>query len=202
MLTGRHDFCVLVASGLFSPEVRGGHYYEFLVRMCRLVLEILTLFHTKRCHFLHQLDLASKISTRFQTYCSFWKMYLVCKPLVIKLRLQILTLAFSLFKMPKNCQINKKIGRQTSTWWPRQTENWSIRTYRPTAFTNRPKNFSWSASRCSKSANPRNLSLKSTIRALFYFALFWRSLVNRCSHFRMVISYRHFFSLSSHLVAG
>lgn len=39
-------------------------------------------------------------------------MYLVCKPLVIKLRLQILTLAFSLFKMPKNCQINKKIGRQ------------------------------------------------------------------------------------------
>ena len=44
----------------------GGYSWEFLVWVCRSNLQILTLFHTKKCHFSHPFsDLASKIHTRF-----------------------------------------------------------------------------------------------------------------------------------------
>ena len=45
-----------------------GYSWEFLVGACRPVLQILTPFQTKICHFLHPFsELASKIHTRFQT---------------------------------------------------------------------------------------------------------------------------------------
>ena len=47
----------------------GGHSSEFLVGVCRPVLQILTQFQTKIFHFPHPFsDLASKIHTRFQTF--------------------------------------------------------------------------------------------------------------------------------------
>ena len=46
----------------------GGYYWEFLVGVCRPVLQILTLFQTKKCHFPHPFsDQISKIHTHFQT---------------------------------------------------------------------------------------------------------------------------------------
>ena len=49
----------------FEP---GGYSWEFLVGVCRPVLQSLTLFQTKKCHFSQPfLDLASRIHTRFQT---------------------------------------------------------------------------------------------------------------------------------------
>ena len=46
----------------------GGGGEAFLVGACRPVLQILTPFQTKICHFLHPFsELASKIHTRFQT---------------------------------------------------------------------------------------------------------------------------------------
>ena len=47
----------------------GGEYsWEFLVGVCRPVLQILTLFQTKKCHFPHPFSVqTSKIHTRFQT---------------------------------------------------------------------------------------------------------------------------------------
>ena len=46
-----------------------GRVWEFLVGVCRLVLQILTRFQTKKCNFPHRFsDLASKIRTRFQTW--------------------------------------------------------------------------------------------------------------------------------------
>ena len=46
----------------------GGYSWEFLVEVCRLVLQILTPFQAKNYHFpLSFSDLASKIHTRFQT---------------------------------------------------------------------------------------------------------------------------------------
>ena len=46
-----------------------GHSWEFLVGVCRPVLQILTLFQTKKWHFPHLLsDLASKIHTHSQTW--------------------------------------------------------------------------------------------------------------------------------------
>ena len=51
---------------LFIPR---GYSWEFLVGVCRLVLQILTLFQTKKCHFPHLLsDQTSKIHTHFQTW--------------------------------------------------------------------------------------------------------------------------------------
>ena len=42
---------------------------KFLVGVCRLVLQILTLFQTKKCHFPHLFpDQTCKIHTRFQTW--------------------------------------------------------------------------------------------------------------------------------------
>ena len=39
----------------------GGYTWEFLVGVCRPVLQILTLFQTENCHFLHPFsDLVSK----------------------------------------------------------------------------------------------------------------------------------------------
>ena len=47
----------------------GGYSWEFLVGVRRPVLQILTLFQTKKCYFPHPFsDLASKIHTRFQTW--------------------------------------------------------------------------------------------------------------------------------------
>ena len=49
-----------------APE---GYSSEFSIGVCRPVLQILTQFLTKTCHFLHPFsDLASKIHTRFQTW--------------------------------------------------------------------------------------------------------------------------------------
>ena len=49
----------------FEP---GGYSWEFLVGVCRPVLQILTLFQTKKFHFSQLfLDQASRIHTRFQT---------------------------------------------------------------------------------------------------------------------------------------
>ena len=43
----------------------GGYFWEFLLGVCRPVLQILT----KKCHFSHPFsDLASQIHTRFQTW--------------------------------------------------------------------------------------------------------------------------------------
>ena len=55
------------------PLGRGGGWgwysWEFLVEVCRPVLQILTLFQTKKCHFSHLFsDLACKIHTRFRTW--------------------------------------------------------------------------------------------------------------------------------------
>ena len=48
---------------------RGVYSWEFLVGVCRPVLQILTLFQTKKCHFPHPFsDQTSKIHTRFQTW--------------------------------------------------------------------------------------------------------------------------------------
>ena len=48
----------------------GGYFWEFLVAgLCRPVLQILTLFQTRKCHFPHPLsDQTHKIHTRFQTW--------------------------------------------------------------------------------------------------------------------------------------
>ena len=44
----------------------GGYSWEFLVGLSRPVLQILTLFQTKECHFPHPFsDVASKIHTHF-----------------------------------------------------------------------------------------------------------------------------------------
>ena len=49
----------------FEP---GGYSRKFLVGVCRPVLQSLTLFQTKKCHFSQPfLDLASRIHTHFQT---------------------------------------------------------------------------------------------------------------------------------------
>ena len=46
-----------------------GYSWEFLVGVCRPVLEILTLFQTQKCDFPHSfLDQTSKINIRFQTW--------------------------------------------------------------------------------------------------------------------------------------
>ena len=47
----------------------GGHSWEFLVGLCSPVLQILTLFQTKRCNFPHPFsDQTSKIHARFQNW--------------------------------------------------------------------------------------------------------------------------------------
>ena len=46
-----------------------GYSWEFLVGVCRPVLQILTRFQTKKCNFPHPFsDQTSKIHTRFQTW--------------------------------------------------------------------------------------------------------------------------------------
>ena len=48
---------------------RGEYSWEFLVRVCRPVLQTLTLFQTKKCNFPHPFsDKTSKIHTHFQTW--------------------------------------------------------------------------------------------------------------------------------------
>ena len=46
-----------------------GYTWEFLVGVCRLVFQILTLFHTKKCNLPDPFsDQTSKIHTCFQTW--------------------------------------------------------------------------------------------------------------------------------------
>ena len=61
----------------------GGYFWEFLVGVCRPVLQILTLFQTKKYHFPHPFsDLASKIHTPSLRYLTkkptnpFWMNFL------------------------------------------------------------------------------------------------------------------------------
>ena len=64
-----------IFKGIIKP---GGDYsQEFLVGVCRPVLQILTLFQTKKCHFPHPFsDQTSKIHTRFQT-CPLGRNYVI-----------------------------------------------------------------------------------------------------------------------------
>ena len=63
--------------GAMSPS--RGYYWEFLVGVCRPVLQILTLFQKKKCHFPHPFsDLVSKIHTRFQTWKRVTKRNITC----------------------------------------------------------------------------------------------------------------------------
>ena len=49
----------------------GGYSWEFLVGVCRPVLQILTLFQTKKCNFPHLFsDQTSNVHTSFQTWPS------------------------------------------------------------------------------------------------------------------------------------
>ena len=82
----------------------GGDSWEFLVGVCRPVLQILTRFQTKKCNFPHPFsDQTSKIHTRFQT-CPLGRNYVIItkiraqkrKKLVNPFRIRIfLFLAFS-----------------------------------------------------------------------------------------------------------
>ena len=55
-----------------APRPRGGgggYSWEYLVRVCRPVLQILTRFQTIKCYFPHPFsDQTSRIHTRFQTW--------------------------------------------------------------------------------------------------------------------------------------
>ena len=55
-----------------NPRGMGvGEFWEFLIGLCRLVLQILTLFQTQKCHFPHLFsDLASKIHTWRRLTCA------------------------------------------------------------------------------------------------------------------------------------
>ena len=54
---------------LKTKSVRGGYTWEFLVGQCRHVLQFLTIFRTKKCHFSHPFsDPACKIHTHSQTW--------------------------------------------------------------------------------------------------------------------------------------
>ena len=56
-----------IFKGIIKPG--GAYSQEFLVGVCRPVLQILTLFQTKKCHFPNPFsDQASKLHTRFQTW--------------------------------------------------------------------------------------------------------------------------------------
>ena len=67
-----------IGEGAFFSERRGGctvlwprgeYSWEFLVGVCRRILQILTLFQTKKCNFPHPFsDQTSKIHTCFQTW--------------------------------------------------------------------------------------------------------------------------------------
>ena len=66
-----------LTSGLFAGYLRStmnprGYPWEFLVGVCRPVLQILALFTAKKCHLQHPFsDQSSKIHTRFQTWGPF-----------------------------------------------------------------------------------------------------------------------------------
>ena len=60
-----------LTSGLFAGSTTNprGYPWEFLVGLCRPVLQILALFTAKKCHLQHPFsDQTSKIHTRFQTW--------------------------------------------------------------------------------------------------------------------------------------
>ena len=71
LLLSRESFCVR------RRKMPGRYSWEFLVGVCRPVLQILTLFQTKKCNFPHPfLDQTSKIHTRFQT-CPLGRNYVI-----------------------------------------------------------------------------------------------------------------------------
>ena len=51
-----------------APDPGEGYFWEFLVGVCHLVLQILTLFQTKKCHFPLWFSDISKIHTYFQAW--------------------------------------------------------------------------------------------------------------------------------------
>ena len=52
-----------------APDPRREYYWEFLVGLCRPILQILTLFQTKKCHFPHPFsDQISKLHTHLWTW--------------------------------------------------------------------------------------------------------------------------------------
>ena len=63
---------------MVTSEISPGRYpREFLVGVCRPVLQILTLFQTKKCNFPHPFsDQTSEIHTRFQT-CPLGRNYVI-----------------------------------------------------------------------------------------------------------------------------
>ena len=64
--TGHLDIWSSHGNGCQLP---GGYSWEFLVRVCYPVLQILTLFQTKKCNFPHPFsDQTSKIHIRFHTW--------------------------------------------------------------------------------------------------------------------------------------
>ena len=71
LLLSRESFCVR------RRKMPGRYSWEFLVGVCRPVLQILTLFQTKKCNFPHPfLDKTSKIHTLFQT-CPLGRNYVI-----------------------------------------------------------------------------------------------------------------------------
>ena len=71
LLFSRESFCVR------RRKMPGRYSWEFLVGVCRPVLQILTLFQTKKCNFPHPFsDQTSKIHTRFQT-CPLGRNYVI-----------------------------------------------------------------------------------------------------------------------------
>ena len=68
MELGKNYLLVTKVWSLLSEPAGGGYSWEFQVGVCRPLLQILTLFQTKKCHFQHPFsDQTSKIHTRFQT---------------------------------------------------------------------------------------------------------------------------------------
>ena len=54
-----------------APDPRREYYWEFLVGLCCPILQILTLFQTKKCYFPHPFsDQISKLHTHFRTWPS------------------------------------------------------------------------------------------------------------------------------------
>ena len=47
-----------------TDHIPGGYSWEFLVGVCRPILQILTLFQIKKCHFLHRFSDLGRVSRK------------------------------------------------------------------------------------------------------------------------------------------
>ena len=73
----------------------GGNSWEFLVWVCCLVLQILALFQTKKCHFPHPFsDRTSQIHTRFQTWPLLGRNYVIITYIRVQTENHILQMHF------------------------------------------------------------------------------------------------------------